>query len=254
MNIPKVFISYSHDSIEHKKWTLELGARLRSNGIDAIIDQWDLSPGDDLPHFMETKLALADYILMICTDRYVLKANQGEGGVGYEKMIITSNLLTKINKNKIIPLIKQNGTFHVPTFLKTKLFIDFSKKDGFEFSFDELIRKIHNSPIYMKPEIGNNPFTTSLNTEIALASPEEINPKHNSDPINEIMKLLVSHYENGDNFVAKEDVKNVLNVSRIMFDLITGEGIAKKLFKLDKDGDFVITHDGKYYAIENKLI
>ena len=38
-----MFISYSHDSLEHKKWTLELAIRLRNNGIDAIIDQFELA-------------------------------------------------------------------------------------------------------------------------------------------------------------------------------------------------------------------
>ena len=33
-----MFISYSHDSQEHKKWVLELAYRLRNNGIDAILD------------------------------------------------------------------------------------------------------------------------------------------------------------------------------------------------------------------------
>jgi hypothetical protein len=48
MKIPKVFISYSHDSQEHKKWVLDLATRLRNNGVDAIIDQWELRAGDDL--------------------------------------------------------------------------------------------------------------------------------------------------------------------------------------------------------------
>ena len=66
MSTPKVFISYSHDSQEHKKWVLDLATRLRNNGVDAIIDQWELRPGDDLPHFMETHLADSDYVVMVC--------------------------------------------------------------------------------------------------------------------------------------------------------------------------------------------
>ena len=83
MSIPKIFISYSHDSQEHKKWVLDLATRLRNNGVDAIIDQWELRPGDDLPHFMETHLADSDFVVMVCTDKYVKKANAGTGGVGY---------------------------------------------------------------------------------------------------------------------------------------------------------------------------
>ena len=73
--IPKAFLSYSHDSLDHKKWVLDLATRLRSNGVESIIDQWSLGPGDDLPHFMEQNLATADRVLMICTENYVQKAN-----------------------------------------------------------------------------------------------------------------------------------------------------------------------------------
>jgi len=107
---------------------------------------------------MEKHLAEADKIIMICTEKYVNKANKGEGGVGYEKMIITSNLLQHIDESKIIPIIKQNNSCLIPTFLKTKIYIDFSKTDDFEFSYDDLVRTIHNSPLFKKPPVGNNPF------------------------------------------------------------------------------------------------
>jgi len=64
MTPPIAFISYSHDSAEHKKWVLDFATTLRSRGVDAVLDQWDLKPGDDLPHFMETNLESADYVLM----------------------------------------------------------------------------------------------------------------------------------------------------------------------------------------------
>ena len=187
MSIPKVFISYSHDSQEHKKWVLDLATRLRNTGIDAIIDQWELRPGDDLPHFMETHLADSDYVLMVCTNRYVEKANSGVGGVGYEKMIVTSNLLTNIDSNKIIPIIRQDGSRNIPTFLKTKLFIDFSLTDEFEYSYDELIRTIHDSSLYEKPEIGNNPFTPV----------EDIRPEKVGDALREMMKIVIEDFERG---------------------------------------------------------
>ena len=149
MSIPKVFISYSHDSIEHKKWVLDIATQLRSSGVDAVIDQWDLRPGDDLAHFMETQVASADKVLMICTEKYVEKANAGVGGVGYEKMIVTAGLLARIDSNKVIPIIRQAVGNRLPTFLQTKLYLDFSHHDQFEFSFDELIRTLHNAPLFV---------------------------------------------------------------------------------------------------------
>jgi hypothetical protein len=105
---PKVFISYSHDSAAHKQWVLEFATTLRDRGVDAILDQWDLKPGDDLTGFMERNLEDAAYAIMVCTKRYVEKANAGEGGVGYEKMIMTSSYLTKISNNKVIPIIVED--------------------------------------------------------------------------------------------------------------------------------------------------
>jgi len=50
---------------------------------------------------MELNLASADRVLMVCTDRYVKRANAGAGGVGYEKMIVTADLLKTIDSNKV---------------------------------------------------------------------------------------------------------------------------------------------------------
>lgn len=39
---PTVFISYSHDNELHKNWVLQLATRLRSNGVDVLLDRWNL--------------------------------------------------------------------------------------------------------------------------------------------------------------------------------------------------------------------
>ncbi len=75
MTTPKVFISYSHDSEEHKAWVADLARFLISNGIDVVIDAWNLRRGEDIPKFMEDGLSSADRVLMICTERYVEKAD-----------------------------------------------------------------------------------------------------------------------------------------------------------------------------------
>ena len=132
MSIPKAFVSYSHDSQEHKKWVLDLATRLRNSGVDAALDQWDLGPGSDIPHFMESQLATADRVILVCTEKYVEKANAGEGGVGYEKMIVTAGLMRRIDSNKAIPLLRQKGQRLLPTFLASKLFVDFSRDNQYE--------------------------------------------------------------------------------------------------------------------------
>ena len=60
---PKVFISYSHESADHKNWVLRLASDLRRQGVDSILDVWDLKPGDDVARFME-HLASVDRVVI----------------------------------------------------------------------------------------------------------------------------------------------------------------------------------------------
>lgn len=244
MSVPKIFISYSHDDQDHKKWVLDLATRLRNSGIDAIIDQWELSAGDDLPHFMETQLSTSDRVIMVCTERYVEKANSGSGGVGYEKMIVTSELLSKIDSNKVIPIIKQEASSDVPTFLKSKLYIDFSKQDDYEYSFDDLVRTIHGSPLFKKPEIGNNPFKSS----------EEARPEKNNDLAMDIFKIIVSQYESGVDSTDSKVIVKHLGCSRIIYDVHIKNLAVDGMVRVDIIGYVYLEEKGKKYAINHGLV
>ncbi len=245
--IPKVFLSYSHDSLEHKKWVLDLAIRLRSNGVESIIDQWSLGPGDDLPHFMEQNLAIADRVLMICTENYVQKANTGAGGVGYEKMIITANLLKRIDSNKIIPLIRQSGTRAVPTFLQTKLYLDFSRQDQMELAFDDLVRTIHGAPLYVAPPISNSPFIPV----------ENIPAEKTGDGVLEVMKIIVSLFESvSSSSLDYDSIFRRAPMSRIMLDVYMQEAMDQGLIRRHSRNPrlFVLEDKGKHYAIQHNLV
>ena len=172
---PKIFISYSHDSAEHRRWVSELGAKLRHNGIDAILDQWDLGPGDDVTQFMERGIIDSDRVLVICTDSYVSKANTGEGGVGYERMIVNAQLIQDLGTDKFIPVIRQaSGQEKTPTFLGTRVYIDFRNDSQFESEFDKLIHELHRVPVAEKPPLGKSPFAK-------LPSGQEASPSEKTD-------------------------------------------------------------------------
>lgn len=244
MSIPKVFISYSHDSQEHKQWVLEFSTRLRNSGIDAILDQWELKPGDDLPHFMERNLASSDRVIMICTENYVKKANSGSGGVGYEKMIVTADLMKTIDSNKVIPVIRQAGTRETPTFLRSKLFIDFSSDEQTEFSFDELIRTLHGAPLFVKPPVGNSPFTPVVNNP----------PERQGDGILEVMNCVVGIFEGqNENYIDYGKVRAYTKISRLMLDVLIEQAKEEGLLTQDSGKFLYLTTKGKQYAIFHKL-
>jgi hypothetical protein len=90
---PKVFISYSHDTVEHQERVLGLADRLRADGINAEIDQYNTAPPEGWPLWCERQIAAADVVLMVCTETYHRRVSgdeeQGKSlGVVWEARII----------------------------------------------------------------------------------------------------------------------------------------------------------------------
>lgn len=156
-NVPKVFISYSWESKEHSDWVKSLADKLLSDGIEAIIDSYDVSPGDRLPKFMESSIRDSDYVIIICTEEYKRKANNREKGVGYESHIISAELYNNHNDRKFIPIIRQ-GDFNtaLPTYLNGKLAIDLRGNPFNEESYKDLIASIFK--VKKKPKVGIRPY------------------------------------------------------------------------------------------------
>ena len=73
----KVFISYSWSSPEHEEWVINLAERLMSDGIEVIIDKWDLKEGHDIFDFMESMVKSPEInkVLVILDKTYSEKAD-----------------------------------------------------------------------------------------------------------------------------------------------------------------------------------
>ena len=155
---PKVFMSYSHDSIRHKTWVLTLAEDLCKLGTDPILDSWDLKPGQDVTTFMSDGISSSKRVILVCTKPYVDKSNRRTGGVGYEDMIISSGLLRSTENTKYLPIIRDNPDRELPQRLGSRLYIDFSEDSDNDAKLEELARQIHETPATEKPAIGNNPF------------------------------------------------------------------------------------------------
>ena len=145
---PRVFISYSHDDTEHKQWVIALAGRLLTNGVDVLLDAYDVRPGDDIPKFMERGVRDSDRVLMVCTDRYIAKANEGVGGVGYEAMIVTGELVRNLGTSKFIPIIRQKAEpYKVPTSVSTRAYINLSEGPNADAEFERLLQELHDRPL-----------------------------------------------------------------------------------------------------------
>lgn len=156
MEHPTVFISYAQEDEEHKKWVKELAGRLLSDGIEVIVDQYDLTLGDRLPQFMEQSISNMDYVLIICTPTYKIKSDARKGGVGYEGHIISAELLTKGNERKFIPVIRKGSiASSLPDFLAGKYGIDLTGGKEYENNYMDLVTTIYGDK--KKPKVGSQP-------------------------------------------------------------------------------------------------
>lgn len=153
---PKVFISYAWESDEHRSWVRRFATRLRADGIDASLDQWDLEPGDNRFQFME-KIASVDSVVIVCTSRYAEKSNARLDGVGYESNIITSGIAEQAGRQKFIPVLR-SGTFSssVPVWLKHANAINLSDDPFSEDEYRKLLRTLHRKK-QMAPPLGAIP-------------------------------------------------------------------------------------------------
>ena len=152
-----VFISYSWDSEEHKKWVKKFADALTDNGIYILLDQY-VSSGVSLPLFMMHGIQTAYKVLVIGTKNYVQKMMQIGSGAGFEGSIITSALFENIATNKFIPCLR-SGDFNesFPSLKKDCKGFDFRNDDRFEQELDNLSREIWGCSKNQRPKLGDIP-------------------------------------------------------------------------------------------------
>ena len=93
-----VFISYSHDSDQHRDAVLALSERLRLDGVTTILDRYiNGSPRQGWPRWMLDSLDEANFVLVVCTESYYRRfrghEEPGKGkGVDWEGALITQEM------------------------------------------------------------------------------------------------------------------------------------------------------------------
>ncbi len=173
---PKVFISYSWESEEHKLWVRTLAERLTKNGVNTRLDQWHIVPGQSLTQFMEAEAQSCDFALIVCTKDYSRKSLNRAGGVGYEQQIISGHIAAGMPRERFIPLIR-DGEFTpgpscaIPAQFLGTFAIDMRDDEHIDQRIEELLRAIFKEPALTQPAIGPRPVfssNTSLPTTVGV--------------------------------------------------------------------------------------
>lgn len=136
------FISYSHDSVEHARWTMRLVDELMRHGIPAILDDKDAEIGGLFDKYMAEGIARAPVILMICSQRYVARADAYEGGVGFEMRRIETLLKENPNAILVVPVVRNNPENRLPAAIGNIKGVDMRGDDWLRQPLQDLVRVI----------------------------------------------------------------------------------------------------------------
>jgi hypothetical protein len=123
---PIVFVSYAHDSTEHKDLVLAFATFLRVRiGLDAKLDQWDDNVRRDWALWATTSLREADFVIVVASPEYRKRADgQAAAHVGrgsqFEAAILRNALTEDLGAatERILPVVLPGGSVDdIPTFL-----------------------------------------------------------------------------------------------------------------------------------------
>jgi len=153
----EVFISYSHDSPEHIRAVLDLSNRLRADGVDAALDQYETSPPEGWPRWMDKKIRESKYVVLVCTETYYKRVmNQEKEGVGHgvlwESNLVYQQLYDAGSVNtKFVPVILRSADKRfVPDPLRGSTIHSLNTPDG----YDKVYAQLTDTALVPKPPLG----------------------------------------------------------------------------------------------------
>jgi hypothetical protein len=168
---PRVFISYSHDSDEHRQRVLALAQGLRHNGVNAVIDRFTPHPKEGWPRWMQHQIEDSDFVLAICTATYKRRfdgrEDQDKGhGVNWEGFL-TAQLIYegKALNERVIPIVFE-GTAEENIPLALRGSTHYRLPD----SFNTLLLRLTSRPEIVPAPLGQTPYMPTTRTCGATSS------------------------------------------------------------------------------------
>lgn len=170
---PKVFISYSHGTEDYQNQVLEFSNRLRSEGIDAEIDQYEEAPSEGWPRWMEKQIKWADYVIVLASKSYYDRFydESAAKGLHWEVNIIYNELYAENTQTqKLIPAFFESGEEkYIPEPLRGFTYYNITEEYTKLYNRLRGISSIKKPPLgRLKPVEEKRPKTLFISTPIDL--------------------------------------------------------------------------------------
>ncbi len=238
---PKVFIS--HASEDKERFVMKFATKLRSVGIDAWVDKWEMLPGDSLvDKIFEEGIKEADSFIVVLSINSINKP--------WVREELNTAIVKRISdKTKIIPIVLDN--VEVPECLKSTLYEPIKDVNN----YDEAFSRIKNSILGIndKPALGQVP--DYVNKPVL-----RISGLNNSDNliIENACKKAIE--QNSEKLIATNPLYKKVSVSGISredfissIDILNRNGYLGGIKTMSRDNPYPFI-DVNFIALENYIL
>jgi len=150
---PKVFVS--HASEDKERFVLDFATRLRSKGIDAWVDRWEMLPGDSLvTKIFEEGIKNAQAMIVVISEHSI--------GKKWVRAELNAGVVNQIEQSsRLIPVIIGNvNESEIPQSLRDTLWERITDLANYDVEFERIVRSIYGQR--QKPDLGEPPAYTRL--------------------------------------------------------------------------------------------
>ena len=162
VSAPNVFVSYTHDSEEHRRDVRDFAAFLIRSGINAILDQWEDPVRRDWYAWALRNMPEVDFVLVVASTGY-RRMGDGYGPNdknlgGQAEAALLRDLLQRDRARwteKILPVVLPGHTVdEIPDFLQPYAADHYLVESLTKAGADGLLRALTRQPAHLRPPLG----------------------------------------------------------------------------------------------------
>jgi hypothetical protein len=161
VDVPRVFVSYAHESAEHRARVLAFATFLRRAGVEAVLDVWSAGTRQDWYSWAIRELTAADFVLVIASERY-RTTGDGNGPNGEHRGVQSEAALLRelvyadraTWLPKVLPVLLPGHTVdQVPLFLQPHTASRFPVTSFDTAGAEDLLRVLLRQPGHRAPDV-----------------------------------------------------------------------------------------------------
>ncbi|MET8758810.1 SEFIR domain-containing protein [Lentzea sp. NPDC004782] len=181
---PKVFVAYTHDSLQHKADVLTLAALLMRNGVETELDQWAEGQPQDWGVWAHEHITGSDYTIIVASPQCKIAGDGGglatENRGARAEMAVIRDLVQRDRatwRPKLLTVVLPGrGVEEIPDFLQPYAVDHYKIGELTTQGIEDLLRVIFKQPRTLRPSLGRPPVFSQLNPSLPVAAPLAAEP------------------------------------------------------------------------------